>query len=143
VPIRIATLADIEGMHIVRMAVRENILSDPSRVRPEHYREMLTTNGRGWVHEENGRIVGFAIADEVHRNIWALFVLPEFEHRGIGRSLHDAMVAWLFVQSAAPVWLSTEPGSRAQHFYRSAGWHEAGTTASGEIRYELAKTETH
>lgn len=141
-PVRIATLADIEGMHLVRMAVRENVLSDPSRVRPEHYREMLTTNGRGWVHEEDGQIVGFAIADHARRNIWALFVLPDYEHRGIGRSLHDVMVGWLFAQSTAPLWLSTEPGSRAQDFYRFAGWREAGTMASGELRYELAKTET-
>jgi GNAT superfamily N-acetyltransferase len=125
-------------MHFVRRAVRENVLSDPRRVRSEDYREMLTVNGRGWVAEHAGQIVGFGIADHSRRNIWALFVLPAFERRGIGRALLDAMVDWLFAQGPEPLWLSTEPGSRAQHVYRAAGWRECAVTPSGEIRFELS-----
>lgn len=137
-PIRLATPDDIAEMHAVRMAVRENILIDPTRVRAEHYHAMLTKNGRGWVYEESGNIVGFAIGDHSRRNIWALFVLPAYEGRGLGRALHDTMITWLFEQSDEPLWLTTEPGSRAQRLYRAAGWRETGTTPDGEIRFELS-----
>jgi GNAT superfamily N-acetyltransferase len=95
-PVRIAHLVDIEAMHRVRLAVTENRLRDLRRVTPEHYREMLEERGRGWVCEIDGELRGFAIADRADRNIWALFVAPGFEGRGIGRALHDTMVAWLF-----------------------------------------------
>jgi GNAT superfamily N-acetyltransferase len=125
-------------MHAVRLSVRENALADPSRVQPEHYRAMLTERGRGWVWEDNGTIVAFGVADAAARNIWALFVQPAFASCGIGRQLLQAMTEWLFEQDTAPVWLTTEPGTRAERFYRAAGWREAGRTDQGELRFELA-----
>jgi GNAT superfamily N-acetyltransferase len=135
--VRAATEFDIEAMHRVRLAVRENRLSDPERIRPEHYREMLARRGRGWVCEVDGRIVGFGVADLARSNIWALFVEPEFEQRGIGRRLHDAMLDWLFASGAERVWLTTAPNSRAERFYRRARWQYAGAEPSGEARYEI------
>ena len=38
---RRATLTDIDAMHVVRLAVRENVLSDVARVTPTHYRNVL------------------------------------------------------------------------------------------------------
>lgn len=43
-------------------------------VAAEHYRTTLQKFGRGWVQEESNRVVAFGIADQAHRNIWALFV---------------------------------------------------------------------
>ena len=134
--LRVATLADIPGMHRVRMSVRENILSDPSLITERDYADMITVHGRGWVHESNGRIVGFAVGDHARRNIWALFIEPGYEGRGIGRALHDAMVAWLFEQSRDPLWLTTTPATRAESFYRVAGWRHVGAAPHGEIRFE-------
>jgi GNAT superfamily N-acetyltransferase len=125
-------------MHGVRVAVRENALSDEHRVRPEHYRAILEESGRGWVHEESGKVVAFGIADHAHRNIWALFVAPEFEGQGVGRGLLDVMVTWLFAQSRDPVWLTTGRNTRAEHFYRAAGWRAVGPAADGEMRFELS-----
>jgi hypothetical protein len=42
------------------------------------------------------KIVGFALADLLKHNIWALFVLPDFEYWGIGRKWHAIMPAWYF-----------------------------------------------
>ena len=134
--LRIATIDDYPELHRIRMAVRENVLSDPARITREDYRAMIEERGRGWVSEEDGRIAGFAVADHAGRNVWALFVDPTFEGRGHGRALHEAMLAWFFEQSPAPVWLSTEPGSRAERFYRAAGWRDAGLTPHGERRFE-------
>lgn len=134
---RLATIADIEAMHSIRMAVQENRLTDPSRVRYDDYRRMLETDGRGWVCEEEGVVAGFGVADHTRRNIWALFVAPKYERREIGRSLHDVMVEWLFEMGSEPLWLTTEAGTRAERFYIAAGWHSLGADASGEVRFEL------
>jgi hypothetical protein len=37
------------------------------------------------------------------------------------------------------LWLTTEPGTRAQRFYTAAGWELMGTTTGGELRYELKR----
>ncbi|MET0661064.1 MAG: GNAT family N-acetyltransferase [Steroidobacteraceae bacterium] len=137
--LRVATVADIEPMHRIRMAVQENRLRDPSRVQYDDYRRMLETDGRGWVCEERGVLVGFGVADQVRRNIWALFVAPEHERRDIGRALLDAMVQWLFQVGPEPIWLSTEPGTRAERFYAAAGWRSAGVEPNGEVRFEFQK----
>lgn len=135
---RRATEADIDGMSRVRMAVQENRLSDPLRVTHAMYREMLLEKGAGWVCEAQGEVAGFAIVDLSCSNIWALFVDPLYEKKGIGRQLHDLMVSWSFAVGQSRLWLSTDPGTRAEVFYRKAGWGEAGTEQSGEIRFELS-----
>ena len=138
---RKATLADIPGMSRVRMAVNENVLSDPGRVTAESYRQMLVENGAGWVCEVNQTIVGFAIVDLSVSNIWALFIDPEYEGKGIGRKLHDMMLNYSFEQGTPQLWLSTGPGTRAETFYRKAGWHAKGLTADGELRFEMNKAQ--
>lgn len=136
--IRVAAEADVPEMHRVRLAVRENRLADPDAVQPHHYRPLLGGEGRGWVAEADGGIAGFAVADLARGNVWALFVDPDFEGRGIGRRLHDAMMEWFFASGAERVWLSTDPGTRAEAFYRAAGWQPAGEHR-GEARYELSR----
>ena len=124
-------------MHRIRMAVRENRLRT-SVVTEEHYVPAIETLGRGWVAEVEGRIVGFAIGNGETGNIWALFVDPEHEGRGHGRALHDVMVEWLFSRGLRHLWLGTDPGTRAERFYRAAGWRHTGNAANGEALYELA-----
>lgn len=136
--IREAQIADIPRMSAIRLAVRENVLNNPALVTYDDYVEYLTRRGKGWVAEMGGQIVGFAIADLQGHSIWALFVHPDADRQGIGRDLHDTLLAWYFGQTAQPLWLSTAPGTRAEGFYRRAGWHETGRTASAEIRFELA-----
>lgn len=137
-PLRLATVDDIDAMHAVRLAVRQNVLSDETLVRPEHYRKMLEEFGRGWVYEESREVVAFGIADHTHRNIWALFVAQGFERRGIGSRLLKIMVTWLFEQSQEPVWLTTGRNTRAELFYRAAGWRVVGSATDAEIRFELS-----
>jgi GNAT superfamily N-acetyltransferase len=138
VAIRQAVDADIPAMHRIRLAVRENQLGDPSMVQPDDYRLMIEERGRGWVAEADGRIAGFAVVDVKRSNIWALFVDPDFEGRGIGRRLHDTMLDWLFSTGVERVWLSTDSGTRAEAFYQAAGWERAGDY-KGEARYEMSK----
>ena len=53
-PVRVAELVDIEAMHRIRLAVRENVLSDPTKVQPKDYVDYLQQRGRGWVFEVDG-----------------------------------------------------------------------------------------
>ncbi|MEZ4930662.1 MAG: GNAT family N-acetyltransferase [Saprospiraceae bacterium] len=133
---RIATIKDYPGLHHVRTSVRENILSDPTRITEDDYREMIEERGRGWVCEIDGKIIGFSIIDLHAQNIWALFLLPEYESRGIGKKLHDLMMEWAATQNIASVWLSTSSGTRAVGFYRKIGWTEIGFLDNGEVKFE-------
>lgn len=134
---REATLKDIPQIQIVRHAVNENILSDPGLVTDEDCANYLINRGRGWVCELNGKVIGFAIADLVDDNIWALFVDPHFEGQGIGRNLHELMLDWYFSQGKRKVWLGTSPKTRAASFYKKAGWIETGIHGRSEIKFEM------
>lgn len=136
--IREATVNDIQQIQYVRNSVKENTLSDPALVTDADCAIYLTKRGKGWVCEIDHRIVGFAIADLQDHNIWALFILPDFEQRGIGRTLHQTMLNWYFAQTKETVWLSTAFHTRAERFYRKAGWTEVGLYGSKEIKFEMA-----
>jgi len=134
--LRQAVASDIPGIQRVRSMVRENRLV--SMVIPDlDVQAAIEVSGRGWVVEADGEIVAFAIGNATSGNIWALFVHPEHERRGYGRRLHDTMLDWLWSQGLNCLWLTTEPGTRAQAFYEASGWQRKGLTASGEMRYEM------
>ena len=133
--IRAAGLADIPSMHRIRLAVRENELSDPGRVGEDDYRDFVDASS-GWVAETSAGLAGFAIVDLARATVWALFVSPEFEGQGLGTALHDHMIDWARVQRITKLSLSTGPGTRAERFYRRHGWQEAGGTPSGEVRFK-------
>lgn len=135
---REATIHDIPQIQLVRNSVRENMLSDPALVSDKDCEEFLTERGKGWVCEIQGQIVGFAIADLKEHNIWALFLHPDFEKQGIGKMLHDMMLDWYFQQTQQTVWLGTAPGTRAEAFYKKAGWQVTGTHGKGEVKFEFS-----
>lgn len=139
--IRVAEIKDIPQIQVVRNLVKENRLSDPNLVPDRDVEEYMFRRGKGWVCEINNEVVGFAIADLVDHNIWALFVHPGFEKMGIGKKLHDEMMNWYFTKTGKPVWLGTAPGTRAEEFYRKAGWKEVGVHGKGEIKFEMTKEE--
>ena len=72
---RTATIADIAQIQIVRNAVTQNVLSNPALVPDTDVENYITNRGKGWVCQIDETIVGFAIADLVDHNIWALFCL--------------------------------------------------------------------
>jgi GNAT superfamily N-acetyltransferase len=139
--LRQAHTRDIEALHIVRMAVKENVLSNPALVTQQDYEAFLTTAGRGWLCEVEGRVAGFAIVDMQRHNVWALFVHPDFEGRGIGKRLQDTLLQWYFARPGNTLWLSTGPGTRAEEFYRRTGWKATGTTPGGETRFEMSRED--
>lgn len=135
--IREAEVNDIPEIQLVRNAVKENRLSDPALVPDSDVEEYITRRGKGWVALIGDRVVGFAIADLLQNNIWALFVHPDQEARGIGKQLHDRMLDWYFSQTSTTVWLGTAPDSRAEKFYRMQGWAAAGMHGKAELKFEM------
>lgn len=139
--IRVAEIEDISQIQVVRNLVQENRLSDPALVPDSDVEDYMTRRGKGWVCEINDEVVGFAIADLVDNNIWALFIHPGFERIGIGKKLHDEMMNWYFSMTDKTAWLGTAPGTRAEMFYRKAGWKEVGLHGKGEIKFEMSKND--
>jgi GNAT superfamily N-acetyltransferase len=136
VTLRQATQSDIPAMQRVRLAVRENILSDPTRITVADYIAALEDLGRTWVVESDGEIVAFATGYKTG-SIWALFVHPDHEGHGYGKALHSTMVNWLWSLGLSRLWLTTAPGSRAERFYISQGWQPCGIVPGGDLRLEL------
>jgi len=135
--LREARVGDIPQIQIVRNAVKENALSNPDLVTDQDCADFITQRGKGWICEMEHQVVGFSIVDLVDHNVWALFVHPDFDKRGIGKQLHDIMLDWYFNQTQQSVWLGTAPGTRAEAFYRRAGWKEIGLHGKGEIKFEM------
>lgn len=130
--IRKAVAADEPRIRTIRMGVRENILSDPSKVTDEDvawYREQAIF----LVAEEAGEIAGFACANHQTGLIWALFIDPAQEGRGHGRALIDAALAGLKAAGHAQAWLETGADTRAERFYRRHGWRDRGRGLDGQI----------
>jgi ribosomal protein S18 acetylase RimI-like enzyme len=136
--VREAGPEDISQIQVVRNAVKENQLSDPALVPDKDVEDYICRRGKGWVCEIDKTIVGFSIVSVVDKNVWALFIQPGYERMGIGRILHDEMMNWYFSQTNETIWLSTAPGTRAESFYRRAGWVETGIHGKGEVKFEMS-----
>lgn len=136
---REAKLEDIPALFEIRLSVRENVLSDPRKVTPEICASYLGAAGKGWLCEVDGKAVGFSVAALSDASIWALFVKPEYEGRGIGTRLLKLAAGWLFEMGAASVSLSTDANTRADRVYQSQGWKRGEIKPDGEVSYRLDK----
>jgi len=136
---REAKVEDIPALSEIRLSVMENVLSDPRKVTPKMYADYLTVSGKGWLCELNGEVVGFSVASLADASIWALFVRPGYEGRGVGGRLLSLATNWLFGMGAASVTLRTEAGTRADRFYERRGWRRGAIEVGGEVRYLLRK----
>ena len=135
---REALVTDIPQIQVVRHSVKENVLSDPLLVTDDNCKDYMKARGKGWVCLIDDHIVGFSIVDLKDHNVWALFVLPEYEGKGIGKRLHDIMLDWYFQKTQQTIWLGTAFHTRADTFYRMQGWKEAGLHGSKETKFEMS-----
>lgn len=134
---REATIEDIPALSEVRLSVTENVLSDPGKVTHEMYADYLSASGKGWLCEVDGEVVGFSVASLGDASIWALFVKPGYEGRGIGTRLLKLATGWLFGMGASSISLSTGANTRADRVYESRGWKRGEIRPDGEVCYRL------
>jgi GNAT superfamily N-acetyltransferase len=118
--LRPAHEADIPRLMEIRAAVRENRLVSLT-IGPDDYRPYIE-DARCWAWEDAGVIHGFAALDADTASIWALFVDPACEGRGIGRALLDTLVTNARALGLSALTLETGAGTRAEAFYRRYGF---------------------
>jgi GNAT superfamily N-acetyltransferase len=138
---RRANYADIPAMSKIRLAVRENTLSNPASVTQTMYEDYLELLGRGWVCELGGQIIGFSYAAILDHSIWALFIDPNFEGRGAGKELLYLATQWLFENGATVVKLSTSINSRADNFYLAQGWSRGEIKNECEVSFSIERVK--
>jgi GNAT superfamily N-acetyltransferase len=139
--IREAIGADMPGIARVRTSVRENLLTTEQLaqrgITNASVAASLLVDRKGWVADCGKEIVAFSMADRADPSIFALFVLPEHEGRGLGNRLLDLALRWLW--DARLVWLTTSPDTRAARFYERRGWVPVGMAPGGDMRFELRR----
>ncbi len=136
---RQANIEDITAIFEVRLSVKENVLSNPHLITHEMCRTYLSEIGKGWLCEVNDSVVGFSVASLKDASIWALFVKPEYEGKGIGTKLLKLATQWLFEAGIATISLSTDVNTRADNFYERSGWKRGEIRSDGEVCYTLDK----
>jgi GNAT superfamily N-acetyltransferase len=133
---RIATPDDVPAMMEIRNAVVENRLVS-TVLTVDDYVRAITVDGRAWVCEVDGSIVGFVCGRLAQRDIWALFMRASHEGRGIGSALMDIVETWMFEAGLDEIGLSTAAGTRAERLYVRRGWQFQDARSPVEVEYRL------
>lgn len=133
--LRRADAGDVARVLKIRGEVRENRLSDPASVGPA---DVMAFVERGLLHVAEGDegVDGFSAANPDDGFLWALFVAPRAEGRGLGAALLDAALHDLRAAGLARARLETDPGTRAERFYKRRGWTSIGCNSKGETVLE-------
>jgi GNAT superfamily N-acetyltransferase len=134
--IRKATRADRPRISEVRLAVHEDRLSNSESESVGQVGDWLFDNSTFWAWEQDGAIQGFSAADPRDGSIFALFVHPHYEGRGIGRALLPRACEILRASGHATARLRTDPATRAERFYRMDGWTEIGRQEDGQVIFQ-------
>jgi GNAT superfamily N-acetyltransferase len=143
--IREAGRDDMPGISHVRTSVTENLLTPEQLaargITNETVAASFEKDSKGFVALDRDRIVAFSIADRASSSIFALFVLPEYEGRGLGNRLLELAMEWLWRNGATTVWLTTGASTRAVRFYLARGFVITGASEHDDLRLECSKPD--
>jgi len=107
-----------------RIGITENVVAD-----------LIEKSCCAWVATDNEKIIGFSMILPDEGCLFAAFVLPEYEGRGIGRRLVEIAEKELFRHHEI-AWLETDKQSRAAKFYIQHGWGNKIDINDTDIRLE-------
>ncbi len=145
--LRAATIYDVDALFDIRCSVVENHQSREELaalgITVETVAEMI--EGGDYVTtvaEVQGRLVAFTMAQISQAYVFACFIRPEYEGKGIGKVLMNAAEGGLRRAGVSEAWLSTgaDPDLRAIGFYRYLGWRESGFLDDGQIIFKKKLT---
>jgi GNAT superfamily N-acetyltransferase len=120
--------SDIPALFRVRAATDENRLTQEELaslgITEASVRDRLLASYKGWLCEDGGEVVGFAIGDRSTGEMWVIAVVPTHLRKGIGGALLQQVEEWMSSEGCRELWLTTDidTGLRAYSFYRSHGW---------------------
>lgn len=136
---RLALYTDIEGIFEVRTSVRENHLSreqlEQIGITESVVTDMIGKSRCAWVAVDDGKAIGFSMILTDEGCLFAAFVLPKYEGKGVGRSLVELAEQELFKHHKT-AWLETDKNSRAAKFYMRLGWVKKEDVSESDIRLE-------
>lgn len=136
---RLAVSSDIEDIFDVRTSVKENYLSREEMelmgITESSVSDMIEKSRCAWVAVDDGKVIGFSMIILDEGSLFAAFVLPEYEGRGVGRSLVELAEQELFKHHEV-AWLETDKNSRAAEFYGRLGWVKKENVSESDIRLE-------
>lgn len=141
ITLRPATADDIELLFDIRTSVQQNHLTREQLhalgITALALADAINAAPCAWVAEADRQAVGFAMVDLDEGELFALFIRPNFEARGIGRLLLQQAEQALF-QHHALIHLTTDgdEATRANGFYRRHGWLASGAVDDRDVRFE-------
>ena len=146
--LRPMTIDDIPAVFALRLSTVENAVTLEELeldygVTPESVAAAMASHVKGWLCEEGGRVVGFAMGDRSNGEVAVVAVLPGCEGRGVGKTMLLAVQQWLFAAGHEEIWLlaNPDPGVRASGFYRRLGWRRTGVMKGGNEVLRLRRDD--
>jgi ribosomal protein S18 acetylase RimI-like enzyme len=122
---RAMTVDDIPAVLEVRFSTVENAITLEEMaadygITPATIAASMQGDSRGWLCEDESKVVGFAMGDCTNGEVQVVAVRPGHEGRGIGKALLARVTDWLFAEGHEELWLgaSPDPEVRATGFYR-------------------------
>lgn len=128
--IREITHQDVPKLFPVRIRTRENRMSMEELaaigITVESMQAAIKGTHKGWLAEQDGKVVGFVMGDYEARELTVIALLPEYEGQGIGGQLITKVEAWLKSKGCRSIWLTTDMDTslRAYGFYLKQGWQD-------------------
>ncbi|MEO1159344.1 MAG: GNAT family N-acetyltransferase [Pseudomonadota bacterium] len=141
------TAEDVPAALTVRLSTRENAvtldeLEEEYGVTPQSMADDLRSHAGGWVCEDGGKLVGFSMGNGLNGEIAVVAVAPEYERRGIGKTVLAHTQGWLFSLGHEEIWLlaNPDPDVRATGFYEKLGWKVTGVMKGHDRVLKLQST---
>jgi GNAT superfamily N-acetyltransferase len=122
--------SDIPALFVVRPQTRENAMSLEELasigITHDSMKAAIKGSHRGWLFEDDGEVVGFAMGDSDKAELTVMAMLPAHEGKGIGGKLLTRVESWLESEGCKKIWLTTDinPSLRAYGFYLKHGWED-------------------
>jgi len=96
----------------------------------DYIQEKYKGRGRFWLAVKDDRLIGTVAIEEVDKEtakLKRMFVLPEYQGKGIGQRLFDTALTFAKEQGYHKIRLNTDKVmNRAHRFYEKNGFHKIG-----------------